>query len=181
MLLLHLYGKEALSVISRPFYADKMTTMKERLAFALVYMEFIDDSPMKDFIVIADDEGNWHTQAVWYDWRLDHCSICKIFGHATIDCVKNSDAQLEKAVGEKQAESSVGHGSADFLNCNAILTEASRRESLRSNLTFTILANEVNRKAPKAKSVCTILSSFHCCANQLDAPRQFAPCLTRWR
>lgn len=82
------YGLSILaSRVGKPLYTDRRTMEKSRIDFARLCVE-VDaaNELIREFTILDTDGENIKVQ-VEYDWELEHCRLCKSFGHASTTCV----------------------------------------------------------------------------------------------
>lgn len=77
------------SAIGRSIIVDKVTANQERLSFARLLVEVTDkEKLLKDITFIGEDD-ELIKQPIVYDWMLDICEKCKVFGHVEGQCNSN--------------------------------------------------------------------------------------------
>ncbi|KAE8681185.1 Detected protein of unknown function [Hibiscus syriacus] len=81
------------TVVGIPLYMDYVTTSKERLEFAKVWVEVEDETLLPNVINVVLQDGSVVIVRVYAQWFPKFYTHCKSFGHQTYSCAENTKAK----------------------------------------------------------------------------------------
>lgn len=78
------------SAIGIPLHTDGLTAAKSRITFARICVEIDASADFVEEFYMQCDNGDWITVFTELEWAPSRCSSCKVFGHSTSSCSKQS-------------------------------------------------------------------------------------------
>jgi len=79
---------------NQDWMTDYYTAKRERLNYARVLVQIQINQELKDEVIFENEKGDDVGQEIHYEWRPLQCQVCKMFGHAKLNCTKrNSTVQ----------------------------------------------------------------------------------------